>query len=150
MSLSHLRVVISVIVLLAYLITIIVLAAGTSLRWIGIRDAVEVGRAIIPLFSGYVAAVIGFYFAERPARAANARRPKTPPVPKPIARSLILAVGIVCASVPISVLMNCFNLGPIADPKLLLNVIVGEQTIIAGLVGVLVSAMLSRKDDGLT
>ena len=146
MTLPRLRVAISVIVLLAYLLTIVVLGLGVQLRWIGLPDATKVARAIMPLFSGYVAAVIGYYFTERRAPAA-ARKGRRPPVsvPSAIAWTVLVAAGLACGSVPVSLWLNCHNIGPLALPETLLNVLAGEQAIIAGFVGVLISAMISKE-----
>ena len=39
------------IVLVTYLLTVALLGMGVVLKWIGIPDATDVARAIIPLFS---------------------------------------------------------------------------------------------------
>jgi hypothetical protein len=144
MKASRFRVWLSGLLLGAYLASFALLGLGMSQLWMDMPDAKQAMASIAPLFTGYAATIIGYFFAapKKSGRASGRRRDYE--LAPAIAWLCLIGAFLVCGSVPLLLVLNFTNQMPFALLPNLLAGLAMVQSAMGALVGGLIAVTLAR------
>jgi len=137
MKISLFRLILSVVILVTYIAAFGLLGIGMASHGISIPDAKQVAVSIAPLFSGYITAILGYYFT----RGKTGRNFTVPAI---IAWVVLIGAALACISVPVLLRENFLNAGPLALLPNLLAVLGIVQIVIGVFVGVVMTLIINE------